>query len=526
MDWKKLLITSSALVSLGVTIECVNEVFASPVTQVQHDEYSQAKKAGFTRQQFDEIKKIAQKHVNFSTNKMMVSHSRETLSKQEQAIINEAKRQVGVRFTWGGRNPQTGFDCSGLVSYVYQQAINVSVGNTVSAQLNAGHAVSKSSLRPGDIVFFNNNSYNGIYIGDGNVIATIGTDKVGITSIDKFGTFSAARRVVSEDSNQHVVSKATELSNTYGTITSKNQTIWKDVELSKKRSDTTKYYQHTVQLQRYYMIDGVKYYSAYDKDNYWIGYINAKDVTVADDEGGIYISCGKNAKVIKKDYTCWRNLEFTSKKGKSDDIYGRVLKVKGYYNHFNGATYASLYDADGKWYGYINVHALEYVDGVLEQYHSYGKYITVAKKGYNLYKDKNLSKVVSSSDKLYQNTYLAKGYYDTDDGNRYLSLYDSDNNWIGYINEKATKIGTHDGTSNAGAWMAVKQQGKVISRDYVLWSGFNFDKVRNTSNTFNGKTIWVDGKYHLVDGSWYYSIYDKEDGNWLGYITPSAIQMN
>lgn len=524
-DWKKLLITSSALVSLGVVTNCTTTVWAASTQHVQQDEYSQAKKAGFTRHQVDEIKQLTRNHISFSTNKAIVEHSRATLSKQEQAIVNEAKQQIGVKFTWGGHSPQTGFDCSGLVSYVYQQSLNVSVGNTVNAQLDAGHVVSKSNLRPGDIVFFNNNSYNGIYIGDGNVIATIGTDKVGIVPLDKFGTFSAARRIISEDSNQHAVSKATELKDTYGTIISKNQTIWNGTDLSEKRSDTTKYYQQTVQLQRYYMIDGVKYYSAYDKDNHWIGYVNAKDVKLADDAGGMYISCGKDAKIIKKGYTCWRNLDFSAKKGTSDSIYGKTLKVKGYYNHFNGSTYASLYDNDDKWYGYLNTDALKYVSTTLKDYHSYGKYVTVTNKGYDIFKDKSLSSDIASSTKLYQNTYLAKGYYDNDEGDRYLTLYDSHDQWIGYINEKATKLGVYDGTSAAGAWIPVNKKGQVISRDYVLWNGFDFDKVRNTSSSINGKTIWVGGKYHMADGSWYYTIYDKQDGNWLGYINPKAIQM-
>lgn len=63
-DWKKLLITSSALVSLGIAVGYINEESAAQTISVKHDEYSQAKKAGFTRHQVDEIKQLTRNHVS------------------------------------------------------------------------------------------------------------------------------------------------------------------------------------------------------------------------------------------------------------------------------------------------------------------------------------------------------------------------------------------------------------------------------------------------------------------------------
>lgn len=68
------------------------------------------------------------------------------------------------------------------------------------------------------------------------------------------------------------------------------------------------------------------------------------------------------------------------------------------------------------------------------------KKVTITKKGYGIYKDKNLNKKVSTSDSNLNRTYNAKGYYDRFDGSRYYSLYDSSDQWVGYIDSNATVV--------------------------------------------------------------------------------------
>lgn len=524
MNWKKLLLSTTALISLGTVTELVVSSQQAEATEVQSTEQNQAQKAGFTASQFKAIKALDEQDIDYTTNKEVVNRLRASLSDKQQAVVSEAQKQVGVKFTWGGRNPQSGFDCAGLVQYVFKTAANVSLGNTVSSQATAGTSVSKNNLQPGDIVFFDNNSYNGIYIGNNNVIATIGTDKVGIANIQYLGTFSSARRVLTADT--HTVSKATELKGTYVTITAKNTTLWNNKDLTEKRGNTSDYYQQTVQAQRYYTIDGVKYYSIYNKDNKWLGYVSEKAVSKAKNQGGIYLDDGRYATVIKDNYTLWKDLNFDEKKGTTANLKDQMVYVKGHYNHFNGSVYASLYNKDDKWLGYVNQNALSYADSGFWEYQSYNKYVTITKKGYNIYRDKKLSKVGNTSDKLYQNTYLAKGYYDTFNGDRYLTLYDYDGNWVGYVNEKATTLGNNDGSDMGGAWLSVKQNGTVISRDYVMWSSFNFDNVKGNTATLKNKTVWVAGKYHCADGSWYYTVYDQQGGKWLGYVSADAVKLS
>ncbi|MDP1735349.1 MAG: C40 family peptidase [Sulfuritalea sp.] len=76
--------------------------------------------------------------------------------------------ETGYRF--GGKNPEAGLDCSGMVSYVYQKSADMQLAGSAADLARLGKPVAADQLRPGDLVFFNtrNKSYShvGIYIGD------------------------------------------------------------------------------------------------------------------------------------------------------------------------------------------------------------------------------------------------------------------------------------------------------------------------------------------------------------------------
>ncbi len=86
----------------------------------------------------------------------------------DQAIVSTAFKYLGVPYVWGGENPATGFDCSGLVQYVLAQN-GISIGRTSWAQYQDVTPVSRANLVPGDLVFFSTDgagaSHVGIYIG-------------------------------------------------------------------------------------------------------------------------------------------------------------------------------------------------------------------------------------------------------------------------------------------------------------------------------------------------------------------------
>ncbi|WP_157670592.1 C40 family peptidase [Chitinibacter sp. GC72] len=89
-------------------------------------------------------------------------------------IIMVALGLLDTGYQFGGNNPEAGLDCSGLVKYVYKNALQVDLPRTAADMAQAGRTIDRADLRPGDLVFFNTLgrpfSHVGIYMGDGNFI--------------------------------------------------------------------------------------------------------------------------------------------------------------------------------------------------------------------------------------------------------------------------------------------------------------------------------------------------------------------
>jgi cell wall-associated NlpC family hydrolase len=81
--------------------------------------------------------------------------------------VELAKQQQGVPYQYGGSTPR-GFDCSGLVYYIYGK-LGVSLPRTAASQYDRTARVGRAELKPGDLVFFygGNLMHVGIYVGDG-----------------------------------------------------------------------------------------------------------------------------------------------------------------------------------------------------------------------------------------------------------------------------------------------------------------------------------------------------------------------
>jgi cell wall-associated NlpC family hydrolase len=98
-------------------------------------------------------------------------------------VVSIALQYLGIPYVWGGASPSQGFDCSGLVMYVYAQ-IGVSLPHHAASMWSYGSYVSRDQLEPGDLVFFNGLSHMGLYIGGGQFVHAPHTgDVVKISSI-------------------------------------------------------------------------------------------------------------------------------------------------------------------------------------------------------------------------------------------------------------------------------------------------------------------------------------------------------
>lgn len=121
-------------------------------------------------------------------------------------LVNYALKYVGYSYVYGGSSPSAGFDCSGLVYYVYRH-FDFNVTRTASSQFaRDGVTVTKSELQLGDLVFFSSNggysvTHVGIYIGN-NEFVHASSPKVG-TVISSLGSsyytrvWYGAKRVIS-----------------------------------------------------------------------------------------------------------------------------------------------------------------------------------------------------------------------------------------------------------------------------------------------------------------------------------------
>lgn len=90
------------------------------------------------------------------------------------AVLIRAISLVGTPYKWGGNTPEGGFDCSGLVNYVYRDMLDMRLPRTTSELIKLqGPRIQPVQLAGGDLVFFGSGgqvSHVGIYVGEGRFV--------------------------------------------------------------------------------------------------------------------------------------------------------------------------------------------------------------------------------------------------------------------------------------------------------------------------------------------------------------------
>ncbi|RRR99408.1 C40 family peptidase [Glycomyces terrestris] len=90
------------------------------------------------------------------------------MTDDEYAVVSFALDQVGKQYVWGTAGPDT-YDCSGLVLRAYAQ-IGIELPHNAAAQYDSTASISREELQPGDLVYYNDLSHMGMYIGNGLIV--------------------------------------------------------------------------------------------------------------------------------------------------------------------------------------------------------------------------------------------------------------------------------------------------------------------------------------------------------------------
>jgi cell wall-associated NlpC family hydrolase len=119
-----------------------------------------------------------------------------------KGMLQRALALLGTPYRWGGTSPDQGFDCSGLVGYVFRNALGIELPRVSREMAKTGEVIARDSMTEGDLVFFGRRGrvdHVGIYLGEGRFVHAPRTGKdVTVSSQDTgywSGKFMEARRV-------------------------------------------------------------------------------------------------------------------------------------------------------------------------------------------------------------------------------------------------------------------------------------------------------------------------------------------
>lgn len=120
---------------------------------------------------------------NYDASQGAVSAGTVTDDGKVQSVLRRAMTLLGTPYRWGGTTPDNGFDCSGLVSYVFRTALGVElprVSREMAREASAELINDRASLAAGDLVFFGRKGrvdHVGIYVGEGRFLHAPSTGK-------------------------------------------------------------------------------------------------------------------------------------------------------------------------------------------------------------------------------------------------------------------------------------------------------------------------------------------------------------
>lgn len=297
----------------------------------------------------------------------------------------------------------------------------------------------------------------------------------------------------------------------YVAVTTKNLSVQPDVFTAAKNQN---FNGKTLQYREIYTVNKKEYYTLYNNQNQFLGFVaKGSGLDLNTSPGGKYYAKSSYGTFMQKGKIRWNNFYFNSVRGNTTSYYGKTVKIKGYYQHFNGKTYYTVYENKNNkdsWVGYIEAKDIKLAAGSQGVYQSLNRYVTITNKNYTTWSSFGWKKR-STTAAMLTKTYLAKGMYRHYNGATYYSLSDNKDKWAGYLNANAAKQANNAG----GIAQKENRKVKITSKTATFWRNFNWQK-KDSAAKYYGKVYTVKCKYRHFNGAWYYSIYN---GNtWIGYL--------
>lgn len=159
----------------------------------------------------DDLIKAASSQTNTADIALAQLDTSPTWREKAEEVLMQALSLTGIQYKYGGKSPETGFDCSGFVRYVFSQATQITLPPTARAISQMGKTVKKEDLQPGDLVFFNTLksafSHVGIYMGNNKFIHSPSSGgKVRVENMDNAywqKRFNGAQRIEAAPEQTH-----------------------------------------------------------------------------------------------------------------------------------------------------------------------------------------------------------------------------------------------------------------------------------------------------------------------------------
>lgn len=223
--------------------------------------------------------------------------------------------------------------------------------------------------------------------------------------------------------------------NRYVTVSKSGDQVWSTFTWTKKSTTSHYYNQKVIAKYEFHHVNGGTYYSLYDFQNHWLGYVKASSVALIRKPQGNARSGTKYVRITKRGGTIWGSFNW-SKRYSTSSLLNKVYFAGCWYHHLNGGFYYSLYDFNNKWIGYLNTGYTAVISKPQGKTTVIYWPVRITRKNFPIWSS-FLWKEKSNTSKYYRKIVTARYAFHHVNGSNYYSLY-SGNTWLGYVNTTFT----------------------------------------------------------------------------------------